>query len=102
MKAGQNVLSHMIPAGAESAWARLQDEAARSPVVVPCAGYGWRLWHSEDDEEQAAAARACLDCPVMVLCDAYASTAGERWGVWGGVTEKDRRRAQRRAQEMTA
>ncbi|TDP78441.1 transcription factor WhiB [Brachybacterium sp. AG952] len=92
----------MIAAGAEAAWARLRDGVATAPTVVPCAGAGRPLWHSESETEQGAAARACLECPVMVLCDAYASTADERSGVWGGWTEKERRRARRRTRRATA
>ncbi|MGP9537012.1 WhiB family transcriptional regulator [Brachybacterium sp. AOP43-C2-M15] len=64
-------------------------------VEVPCAGWQRELWHGETKAEQAAAVRLCLECPVMVECAAYADAAGERWGVWGGVTERERRRAGR-------
>lgn len=71
-------------------WGRLVSAAASTREAVPCAGHGAPFWHG-DDEEQEAAARACLECPLMSLCDDYAAAADERWGVWGGRTERERR-----------
>lgn len=52
----------------------------------------------ERTAREAAAIEVCLDCPVMVLCDAYASSvrpdgrlAEPRW-VWGGRTALERHR----------
>ncbi|MFD9127115.1 WhiB family transcriptional regulator, partial [Kitasatospora sp. NPDC059571] len=45
--------------------------------------------HQERDD---AAKRVCDDCPVRRPCLAYALAAGERYGVWGGLTEDERRR----------
>lgn len=36
-----------------------------------------------------SAKRVCLGCSVREECAAYG--AGERWGVWGGRTEHERR-----------
>lgn len=96
-----SVLAHSVPAGSEAAWGRLSAAVMAGPAVVPCAGRGRALWHGTAGE-QVVAARACLECPVMVLCDRYATAAAERFGTWGGLTESERREAQRRAQEMTA
>lgn len=87
-----SVLSHGIPAGAEEEWERLVLAARRT--VVPCAGPASGHWHGEDMQQRLAAV-ACLDCPLMLACDAYAVAAGERWGVWGGKTEKERRAKER-------
>lgn len=35
-------------------------------------------------EERAQAAILCQSCPVLDLCAAYAETAKERFGIWGG------------------
>lgn len=46
-----------------------------------------------DDEADAAAAKAvCARCPVREACAEYALAAREKLGVWGGLTERDRRR----------
>lgn len=48
--------------------------------------------------EDAAAAKAiCAGCPVAEECLAYALTAYERHGVWGGASERERRRMRKRA-----
>ena len=51
----------------------------------------------EREAREAAAIEVCLNCPVMVLCDQYATSARpdgrlaeQRW-IWGGRTAKDRR-----------
>jgi len=38
----------------------------------------------------------CASCPVRVECLDYALEARERFGVWGGKTEKQRRQTLRR------
>lgn len=43
------------------------------------------------------AKRICGRCPVTAECLAYALDHGERWGVWGGKSERERRRLRRRA-----
>lgn len=44
--------------------------------------------------EQAAKA-ICRRCPVLLTCREYALATGERHGIWGGLTEADRRRVRR-------
>ena len=42
--------------------------------------------------EAAAEAKAvCAGCTVRVECFEYAAANNERFGVWGGTTEKERR-----------
>ncbi|MEV6212463.1 WhiB family transcriptional regulator [Kitasatospora sp. NPDC051914] len=38
-----------------------------------------------------AAKRVCTRCPVRGQCLEYALTADERYGIWGGLTEDERR-----------
>jgi WhiB family redox-sensing transcriptional regulator len=45
------------------------------------------------DERELAAKRICASCAVRVECLAYALRANEQLGVWGGMTETERRRA---------
>lgn len=44
-----------------------------------------------------AAVNFCRQCPVMHECAEWATANGERWGVWGGVGEKGRRRIRRQS-----
>jgi WhiB family redox-sensing transcriptional regulator len=45
---------------------------------------------SEEDAEEARA--VCGQCPVRQLCLEHALASRERDGVWGGMTERERRR----------
>jgi WhiB family redox-sensing transcriptional regulator len=42
------------------------------------------------------AQRICAECPVKVDCLEYALSEGVDHGVWGGTSERERRRIQRR------
>jgi WhiB family redox-sensing transcriptional regulator len=37
------------------------------------------------------AKRMCLDCPILRQCRDWALTRREEFGVWGGLSEKDRK-----------
>lgn len=39
----------------------------------------------------------CRRCPVRAPCLDYAQRTEERFGVWGGLSERERRRLRRRA-----
>lgn len=41
--------------------------------------------------------RVCARCPVRAECLEYALTHDERRGVWGGMSENERRRLRRNA-----
>lgn len=45
----------------------------------------------------ARAKRICSACDVRAQCLAYALEHHEPFGVWGGLTERERRRARRAA-----
>ena len=59
-----------------------------------CVGNPSYFWFSDIAAEQARAIRVCNACPVVEQCKEYALTHRE-YGVWGGLTEAARRRAQR-------
>lgn len=42
------------------------------------------------------AKRICAECPVELDCLYYAVSTGQRFGIWGGTDENDRRRLRRR------
>ena len=47
---------------------------------------------NEEDTDRIEAAKAiCSRCPVQSACLQYALTRGEDHGVWGGLTEGERR-----------
>ena len=43
------------------------------------------------------AKRVCLSCDVRVECLEYALAQDERFGIWGGLSERERRRLKRKA-----
>jgi WhiB family redox-sensing transcriptional regulator len=47
---------------------------------------------SDDDAEAEAAKGVCAVCPVRQACLEHALAQREREGVWGGTTERERRR----------
>lgn len=50
---------------------------------------------AEAAETVAAAKLVCARCPVRDECLAFADENDEHFGVWGGMSEKERRRARR-------
>jgi WhiB family redox-sensing transcriptional regulator len=44
------------------------------------------------DEDAGQAKAICAQCPVREACLEYALATRERDGVWGGATERERRR----------
>jgi len=59
-----------------------------------CRGIDVEVFYPEtDDELQAEPAKAvCGVCPVRQACLEHALAHREREGVWGGTTERERRR----------
>ena len=59
-----------------------------------CRGISADVFYPDSEEEiDAAEAKAiCADCPVRQACLEYALAHREREGVWGGATERERRR----------
>lgn len=50
------------------------------------------IWFPERGESNRAAMRICGLCPVQDSCLEHALAHDERWGVWGGTSEQQRRR----------
>jgi|GEM_PF-2151435 len=74
-------------------------EAIEIGEHVPCrAGdvIATAAWTSDLPEDQLEAARACRSCAVARLCRAYIAAHPREWGVYGGITEADRKPAKGR------
>jgi WhiB family redox-sensing transcriptional regulator len=50
------------------------------------------VFYPSSEEEADAAKSICAKCPVQQPCLEYALANRERDGVWGGATERERRR----------
>jgi WhiB family redox-sensing transcriptional regulator len=55
------------------------------------------LFYPEKGVPTRAAKRICATCTVTEECLDYALRTNQRWGVWGGLSERERRRLKRRA-----
>jgi WhiB family redox-sensing transcriptional regulator len=60
-----------------------------------CRGVDPEIFHPISDEDAEEARAICLLCPVREACLEYALTVREKSGVWGGLTERERRRVLR-------
>ncbi len=57
-----------------------------------CKGVDPDIFYPVSDEEAEMAKAVCAQCAVRQPCLEYALGTRERDGVWGGATEKERRR----------
>jgi len=60
-----------------------------------CAEIDPDLFYPESGAPNRDAKRICAGCDVRAECLAYALAHRERFGVWGGTTERERRRMRR-------
>lgn len=77
--------------------------AVRDPLwheQAQCRNQNVELFFSDEPADVRAALRLCRSCPVRQPCYEQAMADQEYFGVWGGTTERERRRvfrAERRA-----
>lgn len=57
-----------------------------------CRGLDPELFHPRRGESTAMARATCAACPVRTVCAEHAVSFGERHGIWGGTSERQRRR----------
>ena len=57
-----------------------------------CRGLDPLIFYPATDEEAEDAKDVCDDCPVREACLEHALAVREKEGVWGGATERERRR----------
>ncbi len=72
------------PPGVEEWWPR-----------AGCRGMDPNLFFADDDESITAAKAVCRTCPVSDECLEYAMRGRIDHGVWGGMTDAERRRLRR-------
>jgi WhiB family redox-sensing transcriptional regulator len=65
-------------------------------VFSACRDRDSDLFFPETKAQERSALRICAICPVQAECLDYAFEADVRFGVWGGMSEKQRRRLARR------
>jgi WhiB family redox-sensing transcriptional regulator len=57
-----------------------------------CRGLEPSIFYPDDDDEALDAKAVCAECAVRITCLEYALQVREKQGVWGGATERERRR----------
>jgi len=57
-----------------------------------CRGLDPTIFYPGTEEEAVAAKQVCDQCSVREACLEFALGSRERDGVWGGATERERRR----------
>ena len=60
-----------------------------------CAQVDPDLWFPHKGSNTVPAKLICQTCPVVEECLAYALANSERYGIWGGYSERERRRLAR-------
>ncbi len=61
-----------------------------------CRGVAPEIFYPVSDEEADEAKAICATCPVRETCLEHAIAVREKHGVWGGLTDRERRRLIRR------
>ncbi len=67
-----------------------------------CRGLDPEIFYPASDEEAGPAKDVCGACNVRQQCLEFALVNREREGVWGGATEKERRRILRQRRKTAA
>ena len=64
-----------------------------------CVGIESQLFFPDRGEPTRHAKQVCQGCEVRAECLAYALATGQKFGVWGGTSERERRalRSRRRS-----
>ena len=70
--------------------------------AAACKGEPASVFYPETEAEAGPAKAICARCPVSDMCLAVALRNGERHGVWGGKTERERARLRRTLRTATA
>lgn len=61
-----------------------------------CAQADPEVWFPDPGNAVVIARRICRRCPVQAQCLEYALDHNERFGVWGGTSEAERREIKRK------
>lgn len=67
-----------------------------------CRGIDTSLFFPGRGESVAEAKAVCAGCVVRVECADFALSTNQRFGIWGGTTERERRRIKAQLREVAA
>lgn len=66
--------------------------------LAHCRGADPDLFFPERGASTRTAKSICRECTVQAECLEYAVTSGEKFGIWGGMSERERRRIRKERQ----
>jgi len=72
---------------------QLQAAIENAPTIPPCQTTDPEVWFDNKDDGHMnynVAKRFCNQCPVINECAKYALEAEEPFGVWGGLSARER------------
>ena len=61
-------------------------------MLGACRGLDAGIFYPDNDDEAEVAKQVCHACGVQQACLEFALARREKVGVWGGATERERRR----------
>lgn len=61
-------------------------------MLGACRGLDSGLFYPDNEDEAEIAKQVCAQCGVQQVCLDFALTKREKVGIWGGATERERRR----------
>src|SRR4030065_1737638 len=67
-----------------------------------CRGANADLFFPERGASARTAKAICRECQVRAECLEFAIVTGEKFGIWGGMSERERRRVRRDRQVLPA
>lgn len=81
----------------------LRDNRDRSWMVdAECTKVDPDWFFTDRGESTDAAKKVCAHCPVRIECLDYALAGNEKFGIWGGASERERRRIRRQRKQRAA
>lgn len=70
----------------------MQEHEFEWRMAGACRGLDPAIFHPDDEVDADVAKQICEHCVVQVACLNHALQFREKVGVWGGATERERRR----------
>ena len=74
----------------------IDEDASAWQAVALCAQTDPEAFFPEKGGSTREAKSVCKACEVKMECLEYALTHDERYGIWGGLSERERRKLRRR------
>ena len=68
-----------------------QEHLGRWTTLASCRALDPELFFPETANDEDAAKAVCAGCPVRIACLEHALAASEPYGIWGGLTLRERR-----------